>query len=364
MSWFPEPKLEDNTYARRQEHTLDWLARSTVDRAVACRRFLNQNIAHLPAQDQGRLVAALRRQMAERVLRTDRRTTTAGTGCDRVVRIWPTRTARSQTSGRSSTTAVAIVEAMAPVFNAEAGEQAKRRAPLPPSSRQTCRQDGMWAFHALPDIGLSDSRRQFQAAVLEMLRVPPPRSLDETLDLAKDLPSGTVKLQLLARRPDWTHRLAWEAPLGGFDDSMSRIARAVKRKREQVRESQEPVLLAIHASGISSDWEDFDRALFGSTWERRDHRGHVLDVGFHADGVFAKAGNSKPTYAGVLAFLAVGFSVCDGPVLYHHPRFEGPLPAPLLSLQQRSCDSLSRTIIEKPSQVPGLMDAALGLVRV
>ena len=363
MSWFPEPALEDNTYARRQEHTLDWLARSTIDRAVECRRFLNHNVARLPTDDQGRIVAALRSRwrsaffelVVARFLQE----------LEAAVSIELANTGGKRPDFRAEfSDGSVIVEAVAPVFNAAIGQEAKRQVPLISFIEANVPEGWCAGILELPDIGLSDSRQQFQAAVREMLRVPPPRSLDETLDLAKDLPSGTVKLQLLARRPDWTHRLAWEAPLGGFDDSMSRIARAVKRKREQVRESQEPVLLAIHASGISSDWEDFDRALFGSTWERRDHRGHVLDVGFHADGVFAKAGNSKPTYAGVLAFLAVGFSVCDGPVLYHHPRFEGPLPAPLLSLQQRSCDSLSRTIIEKPSQVPGLMDAALGLVRV
>ena len=50
--WLPEPQVIDNTFANSDEHMLDWLARSTLPRAKACRRFLKQNIAALPQDRQ------------------------------------------------------------------------------------------------------------------------------------------------------------------------------------------------------------------------------------------------------------------------------------------------------------------------
>ncbi len=58
--WLPEPSIVDDSSARRGEHTLDWLARSTLPRAKACRRFLNENLAAIPQEHQPRLFHDLR----------------------------------------------------------------------------------------------------------------------------------------------------------------------------------------------------------------------------------------------------------------------------------------------------------------
>src|SRR4051812_28147195 len=58
--WLTGPTSTDDSYANRGEHTLDWLARSTLPRAKECRRFLNDNLALLPEDMQEALHKALR----------------------------------------------------------------------------------------------------------------------------------------------------------------------------------------------------------------------------------------------------------------------------------------------------------------
>jgi hypothetical protein len=136
----------------------------------------------------------------------------------------------------------------------------------------------------------------------------------------------------------------WEAPITAFDNSEQRIRFAVKRKRSQVRSSNKPVLLAIEASGISSDSEDFDRALFGHTYESYNIRRQLEKRGFKPDGAFNTSSNKPPTYAGVLAFLNVGFWGGPAPLLYNHPRFIRHLPESILGLEQHRYDKASNEI--------------------
>jgi hypothetical protein len=56
----PEPSIPDDTYARRGEHTLDWLSRSTLVRAKECRRFLNEHLSKLPVSNQSKIFHDLR----------------------------------------------------------------------------------------------------------------------------------------------------------------------------------------------------------------------------------------------------------------------------------------------------------------
>src|SRR5947209_7447095 len=58
--WVPEPARPDPTWARRGERRLDWVARSTIPRAAAARRFLNDNLAELPTQGQQLVYQGLR----------------------------------------------------------------------------------------------------------------------------------------------------------------------------------------------------------------------------------------------------------------------------------------------------------------
>ena len=81
------------------------------------------------------------------------------------------------------------------------------------------------------------------------------------------------------------------------------------------------------------------------------------------NGIFNNKSDKAPIFAGVLAFLTVGFNVCVGPVLYRHPRFLGTLPNALLQLEQRSYNESINRIQTEASKVPDLIDR-LNLVNV
>jgi hypothetical protein len=82
--------------------------------------------------------------------------------------------------------------------------------------------------------------------------------------------------------------------------------------------------------------EDYDRALFGLTFERVDQYGKTVATGFDPVGVFGANRPEPPTCAGVLAFMEMGFPGVADPVLYLHPRFTGVLPESLKRLEQRT----------------------------
>lgn len=86
---------------------------------------------------------------------------------------------------------------------------------------------------------------------------------------------------------------------------------------------------------MDNDLGDFDRALFGKTYERVGFFGQTLEIGFNADGVFAKRRPEPPTYAGALVFPRIGFRDVPDPVLYLNSRFDGLLPEGLTKLQVR-----------------------------
>jgi hypothetical protein len=87
---------------------------------------------------------------------------------------------------------------------------------------------------------------------------------------------------------------------------------------------------------LSGGLDDFDRALFGRTYERLGYFRETVEIGFDGDGLFAKKRPERPTYAGVLAFTNVGWRGVPDPVLYLHTRFDGNLPQALDRLEQRT----------------------------
>lgn len=140
-----------------------------------------------------------------------------------------------------------------------------------------------------------------------------------------------------------------------FDNSEERIRHAIRQKRRQVRSSDAPVLLAIQASGISSSLEDFDIALFGRTYGSYDSQGELIETGFTPSGEFNNKSDKAPTYAGVLAFLEIGWLGGPDPVLYRHPRSSSVLPESVLKLEQRSYDTNAGEIRNQPSTVNNLL---------
>ncbi|MDP9411664.1 MAG: hypothetical protein M3R38_06255 [Actinomycetota bacterium] len=146
-----------------------------------------------------------------------------------------------------------------------------------------------------------------------------------------------------------------EPALTAWDDTERRVRRAVSRKRRQGRKADVPALVAVHATGIASSYEEVDMALFGRKVATMDPDGRLLGTRFEADGTFA-GGGGEPTWAGAFVFLNVGFLGGPDPVLYLHPRFGGRLPDALLALETRGYDARAGVIVVGPSTA-GVMDA-------
>jgi hypothetical protein len=139
-----------------------------------------------------------------------------------------------------------------------------------------------------------------------------------------------------------------------MDDSRLRVAVAARAKRHQARAFVgEAVLLAIDAPFGGPDVEDFDQALFGSTVMHLGIDRGVTGYTFQANGALATQRAAE--YAGVLAFGRVQMFGALNPILYHHPRFAGSLPGPVLELRQRSLEG--STIRDQAATRTAIIDA-------
>lgn len=363
--WFPEPPRTDDTHARRGELTTDYLKRSTVSRAKECRRFLNENLAMLPVEHQAALHRALHDRWHSAFFELIVARTLQVLGADIEVEPDSEAGTRIDFVARFPDSAVSV-EAMAPVFDADAGEAVKRRTPLLEIVESLAPPGWRVMVVELPDLGPDDSKRRFKKAVENLLDTVPPEAGPEPRNLFAELPSGEVHLRVLPK-PELVSPgepvVVADPALTVFDNSEQRIRRAIKRKRRQGRNVDTPAILAVHATGISSEFHDFDLALFGRevgffNAEKRS----ITRTWFQADGAFNK-GSNEPTFAAVLAFVNVNFPGGPDPVLYLHPRFRGNLPASLMSIERRSYDPETKTIVVQPSQKTGFLEQ-LGFVSV
>lgn len=346
--WLDEPSREDDSHKSRTEHTLDWLGRSTSPKARECRRFLNENLSKFPNDLQKYFRHYLRERwhptffelLVARILQelgadlSFETTNAAGKRPDFVARF---------PDGRI------IVEAVAPIFNASVGDEAKDRIPLLEFIDSKIPDGWLVGVWELPKIGPADSKQEFKRTITRLLDIPPPTQDTTDLELNAELSSGSIRLHLWPGTSK-KRRVVTEGIYTSFDNSEERIRHAVRKKRRQVRGSSAPVLLAIRASGISSDLEDFDIALFGRTVESYDLAGDLVGTGFSPSGEFNNKSNKAPTYAGVLAFLEMGWLGGPPPVLYRHPRSGFELPKSLLMLEQRVYDGNANKIQTEPAR--------------
>jgi hypothetical protein len=360
MTWFPEPFDRDETYARRGENTWEWLARSTIPRAADCRRFLNEHIAKLPSESQGRLVHELRYrwQSAFFELVTARILQELGAS---IALERSLRDGRRPDFTATFEDAAIVIEAKAPVINRAERDEEAARIPLLNYIESRIPRGWLVSVWELPNLKAADSKRDFRREIDELLDLPTPAPNDTEKDLVAVIREGVIHLQVFPSDAD-IRRLSLEAPIALVANTEQRIRYAVKDKRRQVRNTRMPVILAIQTSADRSDIEDFDMALFGRSYQRLGRHGKRVDTGFIEDGLFNKASAKAPTFAGVLAFLTVGFHSCSAPVLYTHPRCEGVLPAALLKLEHRRYDEALKKVRSEPSQVSTLVER-LNLVR-
>jgi len=350
--WFPEPTQADDTYLSRGEQITNWLKRSTIPGAKECRRFLNENLTSLPSGYQPVLYQALHDRWHSAFFELIVARTLQVLGAE--IDIEPSSEAGTRIDflARFSDHTVSV-EAVAPVFNADVGKTAARRAPLLEIIESLAPTGWRVMVVELPDIGPSDSRRQFRKTVRQLFKTAPPKSWSGSKDLIAELPSGEVRLRLLPERDPGAPvgpAVVTEPALSAFDNSEQRIRRAINRKRRQGRNVATPAILAVHATGISSEFEDFDLALYGrevTVAEAETYQ--IVGTRFQADGVFNRGGK-EPTFAAVLAFVNVNFPGGPDPVLYLHPRFRGDLPDSLMCIERRSYNSNAETVVVRPSR--------------
>lgn len=345
--WFKEPLDEDSTWARENEDPYQWLKRSTLPRAVECRRFLNHNLSYLPHVVQGMLPHELSHRWDSAFFELIVARTLQVLGADLQIEVPNSGGKRPDFIASFEDTTI-VVEAVAPEFDQSMKEQERNHRPLLELLEQAIPPGWTVQVEELPLIGPSDTRKHFKRALAELAKLPQPGPDTEQRKFVKHLRNGVIRLTLYPFRSGSRAIGIWPG-YGLADNTENRIRYAIAEKRKQVRDSAEPVLLAVHASGIASDFEDFDRAIFGYTFAAVDWNGHVKYTGFTPSGVF-NVGEGVPTYAGVLAYLRIGFPGGSDPILYLHPRFEGTLPAQLKQLKWRVFNSVTNTIDTIPAQ--------------
>jgi hypothetical protein len=354
--WLPEPSGTDDTWGRRGEQPLEWLARSTLPRATSIRRFLNENISELPDHAQSDLVNALRHRFKSAFFELVVARSLQRLGARITVEAKQEDGRRPDFLARFPDATV-VVEAASPNYNSEAGEEVKNRNPLTDIIEALTPEGWSVQVWQLPRIGQSDSKQPFKRAVAKMLSVPPPSSDAEELELFEELPSGTIHLRLTPRRPDWPP-ISLDAPFAVVDDSKEALRKVIRRKRRQVRKADAPVLLAVEGSWLRGSLEIFDQVLYGHTCEVINERREREAPRFVPDGLFTNVSGKTPTYAGVLAFAEVGFRGVADPVLYLHPRFKGHLPEALSILEWRYYEEGAgiNSVKVRPATSAGLLE--------
>jgi hypothetical protein len=355
--WFPEPEFEDETPRRLGEQADSWLGRSTLQHVRATRRFLNESLGLLPATSRAAFVNAIRHRWLSAFFELVVARTLLALGGD--LEVEPESQAVSQIDFEAQFSDGSIsVEAIAPVFDREAVEQERNYGPLVAIIEAAAPPGWSVLIYELPDIGPAESKREFRHKVRRLLTIPPPEADAEPVDLEGRVPQGLIYLHLLPKR--YGERAVVAEPGGGaLDDSGARIRAAIKKKRRQARGAATPALVAIYGSGMMTDYDAFDRAIFGQSVAVFNQHARLERVYFKPDGVFAQSAGSPPTFAGVLAYLRVGFFASPDPILYIHPRYGDSLPEGLSDLERRSFDASRNEITRCPARRSGVLKSIL-----
>lgn len=336
--FFDEPQFEDATYAIRGETDWDFLHRSTVARAVDCRRFLNEHISKLPNQNQSAQVHELKIRWQSAFFELMVARLMQELGAELSIEQENVDGRRPDFSAQFSDVSI-VVEANSPVIDSKTQKIEKDRIPLLNYIESKIPDNWAIGVFELPSVGENDSKREFKGTVDQMIQALKDTDAREPIELLRITSQGVIRLSAW---PSDTRqkRLLSEGFSTSMDTTHLRISAALTRKRRQVRNSAAPVLLALEASGISSDFDTFDRVLFGAGVAQVDVTRQLINTSFRFDGAFSRNWNSDtaPTYAGVIGFLGTGFHGFGfkgnaAPVLFRHPRFAGLLPTALDSPQ-------------------------------
>src|SRR2546421_6084689 len=127
--WFSEPLTVDESWGQRGEQPLAWLARSTLPRARAIRRFLNENISQIPVDAQSKIVDALHHRFKSAFFELIVARTLQILGATIIVEAKQADNKQPDFLSQFPD-GILVVEAASPNFNAEASEEVKNRNPL------------------------------------------------------------------------------------------------------------------------------------------------------------------------------------------------------------------------------------------
>lgn len=357
---FPEPATDDQRIRREDEQA--FLARSTRDVAIEMRRFLNANLRLLPSEVGRALCRALhgvyfRPSFFELVVA-------------RTVQVLGARAlsyeAEAQTGSHPDLRATfadgaLIVDATVPEFDAEIAKTHAAHQPLIDIIEELIPAGWTFFVERVPRIGPTDSQREFKSALRAAFATLPASSegiAPLSYPLVAAHPQGEIRLLLGARPAHWERAYSGGPASAAWGDTDSRVEKALRRKRSQLRGGDAPALIAI-AGGMGERIEDFDIALFGRTWERQD-RGRVVETGFRPSGIWGKLQGGESVLAGVLVFCHWQWTLGDDPVLYVNPRFGGSLPRALEVLHRREFreGSIASTAAKAAGLFPLLRGAA------
>jgi len=354
FAWFPEPAIDDPTYAKYCEHISVWLARSTVSRAVEYRKSLNYHLSKMPQKARENFLNSAKKHWRSSIFELLVARFLQELGAELVIEE-PIDTGKKPDFLANFTDGTIIVEATAPVFDDEIAEKIKKRNPLLAIIELKIPPGWNIGVCKLPNIGLAESKKEFKKVITEMISEAEVSENENQLTIKKELQSGEIILKF-SRSKSGNGKISWEPVYALFDKSESRIRLAGKKKKKQVRQSKYPVVLAIHASGIASEYEDFNSALFGYSFDIFGPDLIKIGNDFRRDGFFLKRKRVSPTCAGVLAFVNVDILYGDDPILYKNPNYSENLPSAIESLEQRCFDLDSKSIYSIPAKNRKIMD--------
>src|SRR5690349_20410370 len=166
--WLSEQTTRDDTYASQREHSLDWLARSTLPRAREARRFLNQDLQMIPTDAQMPLFRALWNRWDSAFFELIVIRTLQELGAEVQIEVANAEGKRPDILARFSDTAI-TVEAKAPNYHADAAEELKAKIPMLDFIEANMPDGWYVGVSELPRLGANDSLREFKRVVTEML---------------------------------------------------------------------------------------------------------------------------------------------------------------------------------------------------
>jgi hypothetical protein len=332
---------------------MGWVAKSTLPQAQGIRRFLNTNLAALPAAATASLCRRFNTDPWRQVffeMIVGRFLQLLGAKLD----YEPVGENGRKVDWLAALTGGPVyIEATSPVSNAWIEQTARRQGPLLDIIETEAPPGWSVSVRRLPAIGPNDSRRPFRAAVQALARsVPDPATVspDEWVDLSAQVDQGAIRLAFRPVRYDSGAAIVMSPGGAGRDDTGSRIVDAVRDTRPQGRAFPGRVILAVDAP--SSERQDFDAALLGHTVATLGEDLSTLSREFRRAGELAR--QAKVEYPAVLVFPHLGMFGGYDPIVYMHPRFEGVLPSEFASLETRSLGASG--IETQPATRLGIID--------